>query len=866
MTSLSPELRTTIADADRVGASARRQRLALIAITAASGCAGLGYEIVWMRQFSLALGTEMMAVLGSIAGLFAGLALGAFTLDGLVRRASSARHVYALLEAVIGGWGVCTIWLLPAAGRALAPLLGTEPPAFLLWTASFALPTLVLLPATVAMGGTLAALERMLREATADAPVAAAVYGANTAGAVGGTLLSTFLLIPALGLSATLFCLAAVNALCAIGALAIRTGAQIDAVAASGMPRHRAADIRLAATLFATGLLGIAFEILIVRLAAQVLQDTVYTYASLLAAYLLGTAAGGAIWQRMRRNAGEARRGALLAITALACLLTAFLIPHLMRIADSGLKVGVLGELAVALAVFLVPAMTMGALFADLAEDVRDIRGSLGWAVGINSIGAAVAPMLAAQFLIPCLGAWTALIGVGLGYLLLSPLRRTALLCTTVPALVALVLLVLPTPTLVKVPPGGRLLAVREGPMATASAVEDAAGVRYLEVNGRSRMGGTSSVRSDYRQALLPLLLHPTPRRALFLGIGTGATIVGGAQMPGIDIHGVELSHEVVDLLPWFANPNAARNTPPITVADARRYVIADSGSYDVIVADLFHPALDGSGALYTTEHFAAVRERLAKNGEFCQWLPLYQLDQPSLRAIIRSFLAVYPDASAWLNHYSVRTPMLALVGARNAHPLDLDALAARLNDQELRSLTHGLGFDAPIDVLGQYLGGSNALATFAGEGPRNTDDNPFVTYDARRNVEALSAEPWSLLLTVIRTMPTDVGDLLASAQRDLWSPRLHAYWQARNRFIEAGAALPGDPRGAALIAAAAPGLLDALRLSAEFEPAYAPLLSMARSLRGADRTAAQHLLQAINAAAPSRPEARDLLAREFAD
>jgi len=58
---------------------------ALIPIVTASGFAGLGYEIVWTRQLSLALGTEMMAVLGVIAGFFGGLALGAFTLDELIR-------------------------------------------------------------------------------------------------------------------------------------------------------------------------------------------------------------------------------------------------------------------------------------------------------------------------------------------------------------------------------------------------------------------------------------------------------------------------------------------------------------------------------------------------------------------------------------------------------------------------------------------------------------------------------------------------------------------------------------------------------------------------------------------------------------
>ena len=63
--------------------------------------------------------------------------------------------------------------------------------------------------------------------------------------------------------------------------------------------------------------------------------------------------------------------------------------------------------------------------------------------------------------------------------------------------------------------------------MATASVFEDAERNRYLEVNGHFRMGGTNSVRSDWRQAHVPLLLHPDPRRALFLGVGTGADDAG---------------------------------------------------------------------------------------------------------------------------------------------------------------------------------------------------------------------------------------------------------------------------------------------------------------------------------------------------
>jgi spermidine synthase len=835
----------------------------LVPIVAASGFAGLGYEIVWTRQLSLALGTEMMAVLGALAGFFGGLALGAFALDGPIRRAKSPRAAYAALEAVIGVWGVVNVWLLPAAGRTVPALLGVEPAPALLWAASFALPTLVLLPATMAMGGTLAALERMMREARGDAHVTAGVYGANTAGAVAGTLLSTFVLIPAFGFSGTLVCLAAVNAICALGTLVWGWSPTLPAPQTESTQPHTIGGLRLTITLFATGLLGITFEVLVVRLAAQVMQDTVYTFAGLLAAYLLGTAAGGLIWQRAARDTRDQGLGWLLAATALACLTTAFLAPFIARIAETAVEAGIAGELAVAMALFFVPSTAMGALFGLLAQRVRDRRGSLGWAVGVNSIGAAIAPFLTAQVLIPALGAWTALIPVALGYLLLLPLRRAALMWSALPVIAGVVLWVRPAPSLIRVPPGGTLLAVREGPMVTASAVDDASGARYLEVNGRFRMGGTSSIRSDYRQAMLPLLLHPAPQRALFLGVGTGATIVGGSQMPGVTVRGVELSREVVELLPWFANPAAGGLAPRLTVADARRYVAADSDLYDVIVADLFHPALDGSGALYTIEHFAAVKRRLTSGGIFCQWLPLYQLDLPSLRAIIRGFLEIYPNGSAWLNHYSVRTPMLALIGPRDGGTPDPGTLAARLSDPSVRPVVRPLGFEAPIDLFGQYLGGHRALAAFAGDGPRNTDDYPFVTFDAHRNVRALTTPPWSLLLAVTRAIRPDPTELLAAPQRDALGGRLSAYWRARDRFLEAGAALPGDPRGSALIAAAASGLLGALRLSSEFDPAYGPLMSMAKSLMASDRAAAMRLLREIDEAAPSRSEARELLARE---
>jgi spermidine synthase len=128
----------------------------------------------------------------------------------------------------------------------------------------------------------------------------------------------------------------------------------------------------------------------------------------------------------------------------------------------------------------------------------------------------------------------------------------------------------------------------------------------------------------------------------------------------------VELVPEVIDVLPYFEPVTGKLKGHPrldIKTADARRYVSTDRKTYDVIVADLFHPSRDGAGYLYTVEHFQAVKKRLAPGGVFCQWLPIYQLDLTVLKTIIRTYLEVFPDASAYLAHYSLTNPMICLVG-----------------------------------------------------------------------------------------------------------------------------------------------------------------------------------------------------------
>ena len=113
-------------------------------------------------------------------------------------------------------------------------------------------------------------------------------------------LAAAFWLVPGLGLARTAGVCVALNLLCGVASLARVPGARRDpractaTAATSAAPGARGLLVRLAFT----GLLGIGYEVLVVRVLSQVTEDTVYTFAMLLAVYLVGSAAGAAGYQR----------------------------------------------------------------------------------------------------------------------------------------------------------------------------------------------------------------------------------------------------------------------------------------------------------------------------------------------------------------------------------------------------------------------------------------------------------------------------------------------------------------------------------------------------------------------------------------
>lgn len=859
-------------------AGSARGGIAITLVATLSGFAGLGYEIVWTRMLAVSLGHEIVAVLGVISALFGGLALGSLALGRPIAASRRPAVWYAGLELVIGGWALVLIVATPLFGDLVPSLVPVDASALRQWIVAFALPFVLLLPATLAMGATLPALEAVLAPRLASGAAVGHVYAANTFGAVAGTLATAFIVIPALGLSATLVLCAALNALCAVAMLSVARESAPPSAARPRGPVMGAASLRVLAPLFVTGLLGIGYEVLTVRVLSQILENTIYTFAILIACYLAGTALGAALWARWRtdradradKDAGSVT-GVLVAATALAGLAGVVLLGVSGQIL-AGLKVmlpatvagRLSAEFVVAALAFLPPTIAMGALFTDLAQRASDRLGGVGPGLAANTLGAALAPMLFGPILLPLVGAKHAFALLAAAYVLaLPPRRRIALVGGGLTLAAALALVLAPVSLrFVQVPEGGALEWHRDGVMAAVSVVRNSAGDRHLQVNNHFRMGGSASMRSDHRQAHIPLLLHPNPHRALFLGLGTGATLSAAGDHPGLKVEGVELVPEVVESFPFFerAPPRLASNPDiRIHVADARRFVRAGGAPYDVIVADLYHPSVDGSGALYAREHFAAIRDRLAPDGLFCQWLPLHQLDIETLKVIVRTFLDVFPDGTAWLAQFSVETPLVALVGRRAPAAYPADWVEQRVRDRALAAGLDAVDLDGSLALFGLHLAGPAELARFAGTGPLNTDDRPVVTASAPNTAYAASERPADRLVTLIHALHPAPETLLAGADPAAQA-RLAAYWKARDGYIGMGARALAAKGPRDVIGTLAPQLIELVRISPDFGAAYAPVLAMARQLAVTDPAGARRLLEALDRANPTRPEARRLL------
>jgi spermidine synthase len=724
-----------------------------------SGAAALALEMLWMRSATLVLGATAQTTAAVLAWTFAGLGLGAAA--GARTRRRPARR-YALLEL---GTAAAALWSLTAFAALRAD-------AAQRWLAgggllgSAAALGLAVLPAALCLGATLPALGAALAPAATLRARGGLFYAVNTVGGALGIGATGFGLPAAIGVRGSYVAAAAASALAGVLALLTSAGresevaraapARDERVAAAARedtrrgtpPRPGAAPrARLLVVAAAGGALGLALEVLWTRLFAQVLHNSVYSFSAIAFVFVVMLALGAATAAlALRRSDPGAVAAGALALAAGGTLAGfAVFVRSTGGLAYVGMETGLpdyVGRIvALALATAGPAAFASGvvlpALWAAWDETEATARplGTLGGANMIGAVGGAVG----AGFVVaPTVGIRAGLLLAALAYVALAAAvaPRRAWVRWAVAALVlgSVVLNPLRAPILRLRAASETARAVVEGPSGIVSVVESE-GDLQLRLDNYYVLGGSAAATSERRLGIVPLLLHPHPRRVAFIGLATGISAGAAPALAVPDTTVVELVPEVAGAArTYFAPWNGGlleRRDVRLVLDDGRRYLQAETGRFDVIVSDLFIPWHAGTSSLYAREMYATVDRRLSPDGIFCQWLPLYQLTREELAIVVRTFLDVFPYATLWRADFYADRPVLGLVGGHTPLQVDLDAAHDRMEHMPAWSRDALLTPARGLAML--YAGDLRASAPLFAAAPLNTDDRPLIEFLAPR-------------------------------------------------------------------------------------------------------------------------------------
>jgi spermidine synthase len=809
---------------------------------ALSGAAALVYEVVWTRLLTLQVGHGLAAASTVLAAFMGGLAIGAAVGGRVGQRLSprAALRAYAGLEAAIAAVAILLPFLLAALRAPLAALYdnGDGGVAFAAVRVGSSL-LLLSLPAA-AMGATFPIASRwMVRHASSVSIDAGRLYAANTLGAAGGALLAGFVLLPFLGLTGATLAGVGLNLAAAAGAWWMarqptalasdtveaarpaaetsrgRKGARKVAAAVAAVPGRR--DVA-AVALGITGFASLTLQVVWTRLLASILGPTTYAFSAVVAVFILGIAGGSAAgaWlsRRLRRPALALAlcvilTGALALVAATMVDATVLAVARLVADPQVTFQQVVLREWLLTAAILLPMALAFGAAFplalAVAARTDETMVEDLGLVYAVNTLGAIVGALLAGFFLVPWFGlhdtirlvaVLAALAGAGIALAARSSSAWAAMGFAVVVCLGAWVVPswdprllssgaykyapALRGPDLETALTAGELSYYREGSTGTV-AVRRLAGTTSLSIDGKVDASDAADMLTQRMLAHVPLLLHPAPRKAAILGLGSGVTL-GSALTHGLERAVVlEISPEVVEASRFFeaANHRALQNPATrLVVGDGRTHLLLGDEQYDVIVSEPSNPWMAGIASLFTREFFEVAKSRLTPGGVLCQWAHTYDISDADLRSIVATFLSVFPNGTLWL----VGEADVLLIGS--TEPL-LDRLAGIEAGWQRPGVAEDLasvGATAPLSVLSLFVSEGATLRAWAGDAPIQTDNRARLEFSGPRSIfgAARPDNASSLLqLAGASLRPPAVSRATAAATAEDWAGVGAMFFQA---------------------------------------------------------------------------------------
>ncbi|VGO16115.1 Polyamine aminopropyltransferase [Pontiella desulfatans] len=755
-----------------------------------SGIAALTYEVLWVRHLGHIFGNTVYAAATVMMTYMFGLALGSHFAGKWAAKIKKPVQMFGILEVATAFYALCVpliFKLIQVLYRFFA--LHVSDSFAVLTVVRVVLALVLLLIPTAMMGATLPVLSKgFLTRVERFGSRLGILYGVNTLGAVSGVLLAGFVFIPKLGMSLTnvvAVCLDASVGFIAIYlsrtmdsspeiAEAIKLEAQLD----KGSFKRGKVATGLLLAIGASGFLSLAFEVVWFRALILVFGSTTYSFSAMLGVFLIGLSIGSMI---ISRFADKAKRpaaifGAAAMLTGIYSLVSMgwftlmpeYLLESLMLKGTPGWGRMIMLKFMITLIFLLVPTILFGASFTAAVKAIRAAMNSSPRAVGeaamFNTIGAALGAFFGGFILLPAIGMEKSLIvcaflilALGLALSLTSATAKWAKILAVVVAVLALVGTLISPPhwdkqimssgpyfgpwnyvkdgkvTLMEQLRQFRLLYFNEGITSTISVVKDSN--EDLMYCSQGKVEADTSERSMMLQRMmghLPMLFHPSPQRAVNIGLGAGVTFGAVSCYPAEHLEVVEFEPSVVNIARvWGERNHNVVDKPNVTVTinDGRNHLFVGGEPYDVITSDPFEPVMAGAANLYTVDFFELAKSRLAEGGIMAQYLPLYELSYEDYSMIMRSFAKVFPDALLFFTGFDS-----IMLGGKGDLALTLPVAKEKFEILEVRASLADVGFTKPEMLLSMFVARLSDDVHLFREGKLNTDNHPYVEFAAPKS------------------------------------------------------------------------------------------------------------------------------------
>ena len=730
-----------------------RLTAALLLLFVLSGAAGLIYQSIWSHYLGLVLGHAAYAQALVLAIFMGGMALGAWLASRYTARLGHLVLAYAITEAIIGVVGLVfhPVFLAYTDMSQTSVLPALSSPVLAhgyQWLTS----ALLILPQCVLLGATFPLLSAGLIRVGAESQgkTLGGLYFTNSVGAAAGALITTFVLLPAIGMPGALLTAGLLNIIVALIAWAVwkvlpRVQNAADDTEWAPQAVLEAEDVRDAEKLtglllvaaFITGATSFVYEIGWVRMLNQALGASIHSFELMLAAFILGLALGG-LWIRFRANsirnvleyAGYAQ--ILMGIAALLSLLAfgksftwvEWIMRALSR-TDQGYTLYVVASAVVSLIVMLPAAFFAGMtlpLFTTALLQGRSGEKAIGQIYAANTLGAIGGVCVMMFLLVPLAGvrlsvAFAALADALLGFYIIlvavPATRKVPVMAAAMATMIAAFLgLIYGKPDPRQQVSGvfrtgsssmndrTEINYLVDGRTATISVGTEPNGNVFIATNGKPDaamlldMSGevTGDEPTMIMAGSLPMLLHAKPEAIAVIGWGSGLTThtLAGHPTPKV-IETIEIEPAMVEGAKLFgARTERAYSDPRsiIHIDDARTYFSSSNKRYDAIISEPSNPWVSGVASLFTTEFYSFIKKHLNDRGMLIQWLHAYEISDALQATMMAALLEQFPETHLYMSN---SMDMMFVAGADDfVHAPNYAALQVEPIHGELKRVSLG--------------------------------------------------------------------------------------------------------------------------------------------------------------------------------